>query len=68
VTSKDVTSVNTVLQQCTGKVARLNIQLEIACSTADVESQHYHGTAISDGAINFVSEGTETEGTGHFTL
>ena len=33
----DVTSVNTVLQQCTGKAVRLNIQFEITCSTALVE-------------------------------
>ena len=32
----DVTSVNTVLQQCTGKVVRLNIQFEITYSTTVV--------------------------------
>jgi len=51
----DVTSV----QQCTGKVVILNIQLEITYSTTAVEL-HYHGTGSSDGAINFVSVGTET--------
>ena len=34
--SSDVTSVNTVLQQCTGKVVRLNIQFEITYSTTVV--------------------------------
>ena len=43
----DVTSVNTMLQQCTGKVARLNIQFEITYSTVE----HYHGTGSSDGAM-----------------
>jgi hypothetical protein len=33
----DVTSVNTVLQQCTGKVVRLKIRFEITYSTTVVE-------------------------------
>jgi len=33
----DVTSVNTVLRQCNGKVVRLHIQFEITCSTTVVE-------------------------------
>ena len=33
----DITSVNTVLQQCTGKVVRLNIQFVITYSTTVVE-------------------------------
>ena len=35
--TNDVTSVNKVLQQCTGKVVRLNIQLEITYSTTVVQ-------------------------------
>jgi hypothetical protein len=42
----DVTSVNTVLQLCTGKVVRLNIQLEIT-----VVEFNSHGTGSSDGAM-----------------
>ena len=45
----DVTSVNTVLQQCTDKVVRLSIQFEITYSTTVV--QHYHGTGSSEGAM-----------------
>jgi len=53
--ANDVTSV----QQCTGKVVKLNIQLEITYSTTAVKL-HYQGTGSSDGTINFVSTGTET--------
>jgi len=48
----DVTSVSTVLQQCTGKVVRLYIiksgnYLQYYC----YRLKHYHGTGRSDGAM-----------------
>jgi hypothetical protein len=44
----DVTSVSTVLQQCTGKVVRLNIQFEIILQYYCFRVEHYHGTGSSD--------------------
>jgi len=58
----DVTSVSTVLQQCTGKAVRLNIQFEITCSNTAM------ALVVLMERCNFVSAGTETEATGHFTL
>jgi len=52
-------SVNTVLQQCTGKVVRLNIQFEIAYSTV-VEFKATMLLAVLMERCNFVSAGTET--------
>ena len=63
----DVTSVNTVLQQCTGKVARLNIQFEITYSTTVVEFNTTVALVVLMERCNFVSAGIETEATGHFT-
>jgi len=64
----DVTSVSTVLQQCTGKVVRLNIQFEITYSTTVVESNTTMALVVLMERCNFVIAGTETEATGHFTL
>ena len=62
----DVTSVNTVLQQCTGKVVRLNIQFEIAYSTTVVEFKTTMLLAVLMERCNFVSAGIETSiGTFH---
>ena len=44
--ANDVTSVNTVLQQCTGKVVRLNIQLEITYSATAVEFNTTMGLVV----------------------
>jgi len=66
--ASDVTSVNTVLQQCTGTEVGLNIQFEITYSTTVVE---YNTTMALVGLMeqcNFVSAGTETVATGHSTL
>jgi len=58
----DVMSVNTVLQQCTGKVVRLNIQFQITYSTMVL--------VVLMERCNFVSAGTETidskDATEHF--
>jgi hypothetical protein len=64
----DVTSVRTVLQQYTSKVVRLNIQFEITYSTAVVEFNTTMALVVLMERCNFVSAGTETEATGHFTL
>ena len=68
----DITSVNTVLQQCTGKVVRLNMQFEISYSTAVVEFNTTVAVVVLMERCNFVSAGAETidctEATGHFTL
>ena len=69
----NVTSVNTVLQNCTGKVASLNIQIEITYSTTVVEEFNTTmALLVLMERCNFVSAGAETidstEGTGHFTL
>ena len=62
----DVKSVNTVLQQCTGKVVRLNIQFEIAYSTTVVEFKTTMLLAVLMERCNFVSAGIETSnGTFH---
>ena len=62
--------VNTVLEQCTGKVVRLNF--EITCSTTDVEFNTTTALVVLMERCNFVSTGTETidptEATGHFTV
>ena len=64
----DVTRVNTVLQQCTGAVGKLNIQFEIAYSTTAFEFNTTTALVVLMERCNFVSAGTETEATGHFTL
>ena len=64
----DITSVNTELQQCTGKVVRLNIKFEITFSTTVVEFNSTMALVVLMERYNFVSVDTETEGTGHFTL
>jgi hypothetical protein len=56
-----------VLQQCAGKAVRLNIQFEITRSTA-VEFNTAMALVVLMERHNFVSAGTETEATGHFTL
>ena len=63
----DVTSVYTVLQQCAGKVVRLNIQFEITYSTTVVEFNTTMALVVLMQRCNFVSAGTETKATGHFT-
>ena len=63
----DVTSVNTVLQQCTGKVVRLNIQFEITYSINVVGFNTTMLLVVLMERCNFVSAGIETEATGHFT-
>ena len=64
----DVTSVKKVLQQCTGKVGRLNIQSEIAYSTTAFEFNTTTALVVLMERCSFVSAGTETKATGHFTL
>jgi hypothetical protein len=68
----DVTSVNKVLQQCTGKVVRLYIQFEITYSTAVVEFNTTMALVVLMERCNFVNPSTgtidSTEATGHFTL
>jgi hypothetical protein len=68
----DVTSVNTVLQQCAGKVVRLNIQCEITYSTTVVEFNTTMALVVLMERCNFVNAGIGTiaskEATGHFTL
>jgi hypothetical protein len=56
-----------VLQQCTGKVARLNIQFVITYSTTVVEFNTTMPLVVLMERSNLVSAGTETEATGHFT-
>jgi len=67
----DVTSVNTVLQKCTGKVVRLNIKFEITFSTTVVEFNTPMALVVLMERCNYVSAGTETvdyrsNGTFHF--
>jgi hypothetical protein len=57
-----------VLLQCTGKVVRLNIQVEITCITTVVEFNTNMALAVLMERCNFAGAGTETEATGHFTL
>jgi len=64
----DITSVSTVLQQCTDKVVRLNIQFEITYSTTVVEFNTTMALVVLMEQCNFISAGTETVATGHFTL
>ena len=63
---------NILLQQCTGKVVRLNIQFEITYGTTVVEFSTTTALVVVMERCNFVSAGTETidctETTGHFTL
>ena len=54
----DVTSVSTVLQQCSGKVARLNIQFEITYSTTVIEFNTTMELVVLVERCNFVSAGT----------
>ena len=63
-----VMSVSTVLRQCTGKVVRLNTQFEITYSTTVVEFNTTMALVVLMERCNFVSAGTDTEATGHFTL
>jgi hypothetical protein len=64
----DATSASTVLQQCTGKVVRLNIHLEITYSTAVVEFNTTMALVVLMKRCNFVSKATDTSnGTFHFT-
>jgi hypothetical protein len=62
----DVMSVNTILQQCTGKVVRLNIQSDINHSTV-VEYTTMALVVLME-RCNFASAGPWTVATGHFTL
>jgi len=55
-----VTSVNTALEQCTGKVVRLNIQFTITYSTTVVEFNTTMALVVLTERSNFVSAGTET--------
>ena len=68
----NVTSVNTVLQNCTGKVASLNIQIEITYSTTVVEFNTTMALVLLMERCNFVSAGAETidctEAVGYLTL
>jgi hypothetical protein len=57
-----------VLQQCTGKVVRLNIQFVITYITTVVEFNTTMALVALIERCNFVSAGTETEATGQFTL
>jgi hypothetical protein len=63
---------NTVIQQCTGKVVRLNIQFEITYSTSVVEFNTIMALVVLIHLCNFVSAGTEalysTEAMGRCTL
>jgi hypothetical protein len=61
----DVTSVNTVLQQCAGIVVRLNIQFKI---TQIVGFNTTMELVVLMERCNFDSAVTDTEATGHFTL
>jgi uncharacterized membrane protein YcaP (DUF421 family) len=56
----DVTSANTVLQQCTGKVVRLNIKFEITYSTTVVEFNTTMALVVLMERCNFVSAVTRT--------
>jgi len=57
-----------VLQQCSGKVVRLNIQFEITYSTTVVEFSTTMALVVLMEGCNFISAGTETEAMGRFTL
>ena len=63
---------NTELQQCTGKVVRLNLKFEITFSMTVVEFNTVMALVVLMEQCNFVRVGTETvdptEATGHFTL
>jgi len=63
----DVTSVNTALHRCTGKVVRLNLQFEIIYGTTVVEFNTTMAVVVLMERRYFVSAGNETEATGHFT-
>jgi len=58
----------TVLQQCTGEGVRLNIQSDITHSTTVVEYNTTMPLVDLMERCNFVSAGTETVATRHFTL
>ena len=51
---------NILLQQCTGKVVRLNIQFEITYGTTVVEFSTTTALVVVMERCNFVSAGTET--------
>ena len=57
-----------MVQQCTGKVVRLNIHFEITYITTVVEFNTTVPLVVMMERCNFVGAGTETEATGHFTL
>ena len=57
-----------MIQQCNGKVVRLNIQFEITCSTTVVEFNTTMALVVLMEGCNSVSAGTETEAKGHFAL
>ena len=57
-----------VLQQCTSKVVRLNIQYKSTYSTPVFEFNTTMALVVLMERCNFVSAATETEAMGHFTL
>ena len=70
--SSNVTSVNTALQQCTGKVVRLYIQFEITYSTTVIEFNTTMALVVLMERCNFVNASAVTigctEAAGDFTL
>jgi len=58
----------TSCQQCTGKVVTLNIQSEIIYSITGVEFTTTMALVVLMEQSNFVSAGTDTEATAHFTI
>jgi hypothetical protein len=57
-----------VLQQSTGKVVRIIAQIEIIYNTAVIEFNTTMALVVLMDVRNFVSAGSETEATGHFTV
>jgi hypothetical protein len=57
----DVTSVNTMLQQCTGKVVRLNIQSEITYNPTVVEFYTTMVLVVPMQRCHFVSAGSQKQ-------
>jgi len=55
--ANDIMSVNTVLQQCTGKTVRLNIQFELTCSTTVIECNIAMALVVLMEQYNFISAG-----------
>jgi hypothetical protein len=66
--ASDVKSVNTVLQESTGKAVRLNIQFEVTYSTAVVKYNTTMALVDPMERCNFINAGIETIAIGHFTL